>query len=177
MTGGDLFNAPRMSGGFGDTTSGAFTRETWLTPPHILQALGRFDLDPCAAPAPRPWDTARHHFTLPEVDGLRAPWRGRVWLNPPYGKQTGRWLERLAEHPDGGLALVFARTDTRDFQTHVLERADAVLFIAGRITFCHPDGRPADHNGGAPSCLVSYCEAETSTLRLCGIAGALMVRS
>ncbi len=48
---------------------------TWLTPPHILQALGPFDLDPCAAPSPRPWPTAKYHIELPE-DGLSASWYG-----------------------------------------------------------------------------------------------------
>ena len=45
--------------------------QTWLTPPHVTDALGAFDLDPCAAPEPRPWDTARVHITLPK-DGQRA---------------------------------------------------------------------------------------------------------
>ena len=38
-------------------------KEDWLTPPEILAALGEFDLDPCS-PIPRPWDTARKHYTV-----------------------------------------------------------------------------------------------------------------
>lgn len=169
----DLFT-PRLAGGFGDTTSGAYTRETWLTPRPLLDALGHFDLDPCACPVPRPWPTAAAHYCLPDVDGLAAPWHGRVWLNPPYGRQTGRWLERLANHDGGGLALVFARTDTRDFQRHVLGRAVAVLFLAGRVTFCHQDGKPARFNGGAPSCLVAYCSADAQVLASTTLAGHLV---
>lgn len=172
----DLFTAPRLASGFGDTTSGAYTRETWLTPPALLGPLGVFDLDPCACPPPRPWPTASVHYHLPEVDGLAAPWHGRVWLNPPYGRQTGRWLQRLADHDGGGIALVFARTDTRDFQAHVMARADGVLFLAGRVTFHHQDGKPARHNGGAPSCLVAYRRADTVALRKSGLAGALLMR-
>jgi hypothetical protein len=56
----------------------------WLTPPEILSVLGRFDLDPCAAPPPRPWATANHHFDGFNYDGLKEPWLGRVWMNPPY---------------------------------------------------------------------------------------------
>src|SRR5437867_202275 len=47
--------------------------DVWLTPPHILAALGPFDLDPCAAPEPRPWPTAERHIALPD-DGLAADW-------------------------------------------------------------------------------------------------------
>ncbi len=32
--------------------------DTWLTPKFIIDALGPFDLDPCACPNPRPFDCA-----------------------------------------------------------------------------------------------------------------------
>jgi hypothetical protein len=48
--------------------------DVWLTPPHIIQALGSFDLDPCS-PLNRPWDTAQKHYTI-EDDGLTSPWGG-----------------------------------------------------------------------------------------------------
>lgn len=49
--------------------------DVWLTPPEILAALGRFDLDPCS-PEMRPWDTAARHYWR---DGLELPWAGRVF--------------------------------------------------------------------------------------------------
>ena len=73
----------------------------WLTPPHILRALGEFDLDPCAS-LDRPWDTAKNHYTV-EDDGLAQPWFGRVWCNPPYGPGMDKWLNKLANHSGGGL--------------------------------------------------------------------------
>jgi hypothetical protein len=57
-------------------------KNEWLTPPCLLRRLGPFDLDPCS-PVNRPWDTARHHYTI-EDDGLQQPWFGRVFCNPPY---------------------------------------------------------------------------------------------
>lgn len=90
--------------------------ESWLTPPAIIQALGEFDLDPCAC-LHQPWPTAKGHYTI-EDNGLLKAWAGRVWLNPPYGPETGRWLGRLAEHGNG-IALVFARTETQMFFEHV----------------------------------------------------------
>lgn len=71
----------------------------WLTPPEIIEALGPFDLDPCA-PIERPWPTANRHYTV-EDDGLRQPWDGFVWVNPPYGPHTWKWLHKLAEHGRG----------------------------------------------------------------------------
>ena len=143
----------------------------WLTPPEIIAALGPFDLDPCAAPLPRPWPTATRHITLPE-DGLRSEWNGRVWCNPPFGTQTGQWLARMAEHGNG-IALAFARTDTAMFHRHVFGRADAVMFLAKRPHFYRPDGVRAAGNSGGPICLIAYGEANAQTLRASGLAGAV----
>src|SRR5690606_31200879 len=126
----------------------------WLTAPSIIDRLGTFDLDPCAAPEPRPWSTAKKHITLPE-DGLLKEWSGRVWCNPPFGNQTGAWLERMAQHGNG-IALAFARTETRMFHRHVWPRAEAVLFVAGRPSFHLPDGSRAKGNSGGPICLIAY---------------------
>lgn len=128
-------------------------KDEWLTPPEVIRALGTFDLDPCA-PVVRPWDMALAHFTT-EDDGLAKRWAGRVWLNPPYGPETGKWLKRLADHGDG-IALTFARTETVMFFDQVWDRADALLFLRGRLHFYHSDGTRAQHNSGAPSVLVAY---------------------
>ena len=103
---------PRRKSGMGSHQSPSMIKDEWLTPPGIIEALGPFDLDPYA-PVSRPWNTARHHYTAIE-NGMAQPWAGRVWLNPPYGKHTGVWLERLAVHGDG-VALIYARTETEMF--------------------------------------------------------------
>lgn len=146
-----------------------FTQETWLTPRNVMQALGPFDLDPCAAPSPRPWPTAARHIELPE-DGLAAEWVGRVWCNPPYGAEAARWLDKLATHGNG-ISLVFARVDTAMFHEQVWPRAHGILFLRGRITFCDPRGKPARTNGGAPSCLIAYGEANALALSALPLPG------
>lgn len=143
----------------------------WLTPPEIVQALGEFDLDPCA-PVVRPWPTAKAHWTI-EDDGLSKPWFGRVWLNPPYGPHTGKWLRRLARH-GRGIALIFARTETEMFFDHVWAEAKAILFIKGRLHFHYVDGRRADANSGAPSVLIAYSREDADALIRCGIKGAFV---
>ena len=161
-----------MSGrAIGSHQSATRGTDCWLTPPSLLRQLGPFDLDPCAAPEPRPWPTAARHITLPE-DGLNAIWAGRVLLNPPYA-DSGRWLGRLAAHGQG-TALIFARTETALFARYVWEEATAVLFLTGRITFHRPDGRPGVGNAGAPSVLVAYGQADADALRNSGIPGAFV---
>lgn len=132
---------------------------TWLTPPHITEALGQFDLDPCAAPD---WPTAKRHIILPE-DGLTTDWHGRVWLNPPYGMEAWTWLDKLASH-GRGTALIFARTETAGFVEQVWNKATAVKFLHGRLHFHYPDGTRAKANSGAPSVLVAYGLADSVQL-------------
>ena len=106
--------------------------DTWLTPPALVKALGKFDLDPCT-PAAMPWRTASRMLSLErDGDGLSAEWSGRVWLNPPYGRETFRWLAKLAEHKNG-IALIFARTDTKGFHDEVFRKARCLFFLRGRI--------------------------------------------
>lgn len=128
---------------------------TWLTPPWLIDMLGPFDLDPCAAPSPRPWSTAARHIELPE-DGLAADWGDSfAFVNPPYGNEAWAWLEKLADHGNG-IALIFARTETEGFVRTVWHRATAALFLYGRLHFHYPDGTRAKANSGAPSVLVAY---------------------
>lgn len=146
--------------------------QEWLTPPEIIRALGDFDLDPCAAPDPRPWDTASIHITKPN-DGLAVPWHGRVWCNPPYGRETFKWLAKLAEHKRG-IALIFARTETQGFHAEVWNKAHSVFFFRGRLKFHYPDGTQGGP-ANAPSCLVSYSAEDTESILCSGLSGRLIV--
>lgn len=119
-----------------------FSSETpeHYTPRHILDAaiecLGSIDLDPCAETHDSPNVPAAQHFTR-EDDGLARSWQGRVYLNPPYGTEIGKWVEKLcSEHERGNvvyaIALLPARPDTAWFRRL---RDYPVCFVAGRLTF------------------------------------------
>ena len=140
---------------------------TYLTPPDILRTLGQFDLDPCAAPSPRPWPTAARHIELPE-DGLAAEWSGRVWCNPPFGREAAAWLERMAAHGNG-IALVPARTETAMFYRSVWCVASGVLFLRGRPHFHRADGARLPFNSGAPIALIAYGESNAGALQSSGL--------
>lgn len=147
----------------------------WCTPPGIFNALGlRFDLDPCAPVGGVPWVPAERSLSI-EDDGLSVPWEGRVWLNPPYGPNTERWMRRLADHGDG-MALVFARTETEWWHQTVIA-AHAVCFIAGRLTFVTRAMQPAPYNSGAPSSLIAFGDCCAEALLAAGLGMNFAVRT
>lgn len=144
----------------------------WLTPPEIIKALGKFDLDPCAHP--RQYYRTATMMISPPADGLSVEWSGRVWLNPPYGATVlPKWMNRMSQST--GIALVPSRTEVeRWFFPFVWEAASAILFVRGRIYFHRPDGS-TEGNAGHGSVLVAYGASEIEILRGCEIAGRLVV--
>ena len=144
--------------------------DEWLTPPSIIESLGQFDLDPCS-PEARPWDIAKSHYT--KIDnGLSKDWHGRVWCNPPYGRDTFIWLDKLAKHGNG-IALIFARTEAKGFHEQIWDKADAVFFFKGRIKFYYVTGVQGD-SANAPSCLVAYGKNNIMALASSGLKGRLI---
>lgn len=141
--------------------------DVWLTPPEIIKELAPFDLDPCYLENP-PWPTAETHYF---EDGLETNWFGLVWCNPPYGPNVYKWLGKLADHGNG-IALTFARTETRGFFKTVWQRADSLLFIEKRLFFYREDGTIAKSNSGGPSVLIGYGDEASNRLKSCKIEGA-----
>jgi hypothetical protein len=83
------------------------------------------------------------------------------------------WLEKLARHGNG-IALVFARTETRMFFQHVWPVASAVLFIEGRLHFHYIDGSRSKGNSGGPSVLIAYGAENSYALKSSGIKGKFL---
>jgi hypothetical protein len=154
------------------------SKEEWLTPPSIIKALGFFDLDPCSPPVhKRPWDIALQHYAgefvsvreSENIDGLVAPWFGRVWCNPPYGNKTFEWLEKCALRGNA-IALIFARTDTKGFHREIFQKAQGLFFLEGRLSFYHVTGEKGS-TANAPSVLVAYGSNNADSLRNSGLKG------
>lgn len=144
--------------------------DTWLTPPEWIKALGPFDLDPCCPPV-MPWPTAAESMNE-DMDGLACKWFGRVWLNPPFGQEWPQWVEKLADHGNG-IALIPARTETREFFRLVWERATSICFVRGRPHFHYPTGERAPFNSGAPIALVAYGANNAAILAASGLGKAI----
>ena len=114
--------------------------DQWNTPQLLLERavalLVSIDLDPCSNDASSPNVPAALHYTEQD-DGLSREWKGRVFLNPPYGREIHEWTSQLNESYRSGavseaLALVPARTDARWF-TEL--RPYPRCFIRGRLKF------------------------------------------
>jgi hypothetical protein len=117
------------------------TRVDWNTPWLIVdrsvKTLAVIDLDPCSNPASIV--PARKAYSLENnEDGLSADWgTGSVYVNPPYGRAIGAWVEKCNQAYARGsravIALVPARTDAKWFQT--CWTATAICFLRGRLKF------------------------------------------
>ncbi len=162
----DAQSLPKTRNGLSGHQSARMKNDEWLTPPEILKPLGQFDLDPCA-PINPPWRTATQMLSTLH-DGLATEWRGRVWLNPPFGREASKWIEKLACHRNG-IALLPARTETRMFVDYVWPLADAICFIYGRPHFHYVDGTRAKFNSGAPICLIAYGGINAAVLKDCNL--------
>lgn len=154
--------------GMGSHQSAKMLNDEWLTDPAIISSLGKFDLDPCS-PVQRPWNTASVHYNKND-NGLKKDWFGRVWCNPPYGTQTQVWMNKLVTHGNG-IALIFARTETKMFFESIWPEADSIFFFSGRLYFYTVEGQKSIHNSGAPSCLVAYGENNSEAIAESGLSG------
>lgn len=135
---------------------------TWLTPLSIVRSLGDFYLDPCAFPNHL---TAKKLICLPE-DGLKAKWEGRVWLNPPYGRETKFWLEKLKAHGNG-VALIFARLETKWVQPFL---DNGFFILEGRVSFLDENFK-TKNNAGTASMLLPFGGSNLKAIATSGLKG------
>ncbi|MBX9792576.1 MAG: phage N-6-adenine-methyltransferase [Pirellulales bacterium] len=109
--------------------------DVWATPQDVfalLDAEFHFDLDVCALPANA---KCRRYFT-PKQDGLKQEWTGVCWMNPPYGREIGKWMKKaLVASLKGAtvVCLVPARCDTAWW--HEYATRGEIRFIRGRLKF------------------------------------------
>ena len=101
-------------------------RLDWKTPKAVYQILDaefQFDFDPCP--------------TKPKFDGLAINWKQSNYVNPPYGREIGKWLAKGFSEYLKGKTVVFlipSRTDTRWWHEYCM-KATEIRFIKGRLKF------------------------------------------
>lgn len=150
--------------------------DEWYTPRYIFDALGeRFDLD-VAAPVDGGPNVPADEWH--ESDSLSRPWWGFVWMNPPFGGRNGLvpWLDRFFEH-GSGISLTPDRTSAPWWQ-EANRKADAVLFISGKVKFIRPDGSEGKSPGTGTTLFASGERAVSSLLRAQSASlGVVMVKA
>lgn len=103
----------------------------------VIQCLGGIELDACSNCKIHPNVPALRHFTI-EDDGLAQHWKAEtLYLNPPYGRKIGKWVEKLVSHYEAGdvieaITLVPSRTDTKWYR---MLRDYPVCSVSGRLKF------------------------------------------
>lgn len=126
--------------------------DLWATPQDFFEKLNtvfRFQTDVCALPENAKCD----NYYTPDDDGLNQPWQGVCWMNPPYGRGIGKWVEKAfkaaKEHGATVVCLLPARVDTRWW--HDFCAAGEIHFVKGRLKF---GGSP--HGAPFPSAVVVF---------------------
>lgn len=108
----------------------------WETPQDffdLLNAEFQFDLDVCATPE----NAKASRFFTKEDDGLSQEWRGVCWMNPPYGREIGKWIAKARASALAGatvVCLIPSRTDTAWWHDFV-QPFGKVNFVRGRLKF------------------------------------------
>lgn len=140
---------------FWTETQATSASEDWGTPLeffNLLHAEFGFTLDVCASA----WNAKCPRYFTVQDDGLSQSWSGVAWMNPPYGKDIGKWLWKARREAELGatvVALVPARTDTAWWHETVEGKAE-IRFVQGRLTFVHKDGKAG--RAPFPSAVVIY---------------------
>jgi phage N-6-adenine-methyltransferase len=110
--------------------------DDWATPQWLFDLLDAefgFTLDVCAVAG----NAKCQHYFSPDVDGLKQDWRGVCWMNPPYGRQIARFVEKAHQSALLGATVVCllpARTDTT-YWHRVIAHAAEIRFLKGRLKF------------------------------------------
>ena len=113
-------------------------KDDWETPQSLFDALDsryHFTLDAAASDGNA---KCERHYTR-ENSGLTKRWGGeRVFCNPPYGRDIGRWVAKCAHEAKDALVvlLIPARTDTAYFHDFIYEKPGVrIEFLRGRLKF------------------------------------------
>ena len=113
-------------------------KDDWTTPPDFFKQLDNefhFTLDAASSEENH---LCKNYFTI-ETDGLSQDWGGhKVFCNPPYGRQIGKWVQKAweeAKKPNTTIVMLLpARTDTKWFHNYIYHQAK-IRFIKGRLKF------------------------------------------
>ncbi len=110
----------------------------WSTPQSLFNELNNefhFTLDPCATTENAKCDK----FYTSKENGLKQDWAGEVvFMNPPYGGNTGKWIEKAwfeSQHGALVVCLIVSSTDRSYWHDYIFPYASEIRWMRGRVTF------------------------------------------
>ena len=110
----------------------------WATPQDFFNLLDNefnFTLDPCST---NENTKCKKHYTIAE-DGLSEDWSNEVvFMNPPYGGNTGTWIKKAYEESLKGatvVCLIVSATDRSHWHEYIFPFAKQIRWIRGRLKF------------------------------------------
>lgn len=130
--------------------------DMWSTPNHIFKRyddIYHFNLDVCAT---KENAKCENYFTE-EQNGLIQEWTGICWMNPPYGREIGKWMKKAYESSLSGaivVCLVPSHTDTAWWHDYCMK--GEIEFLRGRLKF-----GTATQPAPFPSAIVIFDKKET----------------
>ena len=124
---------------FWTETHASSEKQDWETPQKLFEELHEkhnFTLDAGATD-----ENAKlpNYYTI-EDDALKQRWEGRVFVNPPYGREIKHWVEKaykesLQSYNECVVMLIPSRTDTSYWHDYIFGKAKEIDFLRGRLKF------------------------------------------
>ena len=134
------------------------------TPQYILDALGQFDLDPCAG-----FNTAlaNNNYAIDQgIDGLKEKWSGLVWCNPPFS-QKEIWIEKMISHGKG--ILILPERGSAPWFGPLANSCGHYFVLGEKVDFL--DGKSSNNLG---SCLFPFGDEALQRVISSGLSGHLV---
>jgi len=110
----------------------------WETPQELFNELDNefhFTLDPCATKE----NAKCVKYYTKDINGLKQSWAGEVvFMNPPYGGNTGKWIEKAWYETKNGVitvCLIVSSTDRSYWHDYIFPYASEIRWLRGRVTF------------------------------------------
>jgi len=134
--------------------------QEWETPQYLFDELNlefKFEVDLCASKL----NKKCYAFLDKQknaLDWVWSAWWKSGWLNPPFGRDVGQWIQKAYEESLEGMTvvcLVPARVDTKWFHEFVLGKAE-IRFVKGRLNFSG-----AKHNAPFPCMILIFKQRYT----------------
>jgi len=120
-------------------------RDSWATPAWLTALLPVADLDPCSNDRSTVRAFTSYQLARGE-DGLSLPWRGVLYVNPPYSAILP-WADKLANSPYVTACAFLINADpSTKWWRRLSSRLDVALFFHQRIKFSPPPGVQTSSN-------------------------------